>query len=213
MKTGACDRGRTIEAAAQIDVVGLPALAVLVAHGRALEADLADPVMRARVRAPVEVHTQPVGVLAEALLEQPHEPVHPRLRLGDREVAVRLAGAGDRIAAQRAGVERQADLREPRVDLVETVGCDVREDEVLLAREAHVSAEALGEVRERDHLVAAREAEVHRHADVVSPVGLRVDAEVVARGRQVRQLEALERAAEARLDTLRASRPGRCRRS
>ena len=70
------------------------------------------------------------------------------------------------------------------VDVVEPVGRDVREHEVLLARQAHVAAEALGEVGERDHLVAADEAEVHRHADVVPAVGLLVHAEVVAGRRQ-----------------------------
>ena len=41
------------------------------------------------------------------LLDQPAEA---RLRLADGEVAVRLAGAGDRAAADRVDVEREADL-------------------------------------------------------------------------------------------------------
>src|SRR3954454_6410802 len=100
----AADRGRAVEAAAHVHVVRLAPATFFVADGRALEADLADPVMGARVRAAVEVHAQAVGCLPEAVFEQLHELVHASLRLGDGEVAVRLAGAGDGVAAQRAGV-------------------------------------------------------------------------------------------------------------
>ena len=61
------------------------------------------------------------------------------------------------------------DLGELRRHLVEPVGRDVREHEVLLTRQAHVAAEALGEIGERDHLVARDESQVHRDADVGRP--------------------------------------------
>ena len=60
LEHGPRDRGGPVEAAAQEDVVGLVALAFGVAHRRALEAEVADPVMRARVRAAVEVQPQAV---------------------------------------------------------------------------------------------------------------------------------------------------------
>ena len=41
---------------------------------------------------------------------------------------------------------------------------------------------------------------MHRHADVVPAVGLLVHTEVVARGRQLRQREVLERATQTALD-------------
>ena len=89
------------EAAAQADVVGLASHALLVAHRRALEADVADPVVAAGVRAAVEVQREPGDLVAEAGFELVDDLVEPRLRLGDGEVAVRLAGAGDRIRAER----------------------------------------------------------------------------------------------------------------
>src|SRR6476659_8466310 len=67
------DRGGPVEAAAQIDVVGLPSPSLLVAHGRALEADVTDAVLCARVRTAVQVQAQPVEEAGrEPLLEQPH---------------------------------------------------------------------------------------------------------------------------------------------
>ena len=111
-KTGRAIAARGAEAAAQEDVVGLPALPLVVAHGRALEAEVADPVLGAGVRAAVEVELQARDVVAEALLEVPDQRVGARLRLGHGVVAVRLAGAGDRRAADGVDVEREADLRE-----------------------------------------------------------------------------------------------------
>ena len=58
-KTGRPIAASGPSAAAQEDVVGLAALALLVAHGRALEAEVADPVLAAGVRAAVEVEPQP----------------------------------------------------------------------------------------------------------------------------------------------------------
>ena len=65
----AADRRLGAEPAAQEDVVGLAALPVLVAQRRALEAEVADPVVGAGVRAAVEVEAQPGDVVAEALLQ------------------------------------------------------------------------------------------------------------------------------------------------
>ena len=62
------------EAAAHEDVVGLAALAVVVARRRPLEADVGDPVLRARVRAPVELEAELVRRIAEALLQVLDEP-------------------------------------------------------------------------------------------------------------------------------------------
>ena len=119
---------------------------------------------------------------AEALLESFDQPAEPRLRLGDREVAVRLARAGDRVAAHGIDVEREADLRERGGRLGHALVRDAGDDEVLLARQADVAAVALGQIRQRDHLVAGDEAEVHRHADVREAfLLLRVHAEVVRR--------------------------------
>src|SRR5919197_2468211 len=127
------DRGRSVEAAEQVDVVRLPTPALFVAHGRALKTDVADPMLRARVRAPVEMQPQPFDRRAEARLEQLHEAVHARLGLGDREVAVRLARAGDRVAAQRAGVERQTDRGEAGRDRLDVLR--VGQDKILLPRD------------------------------------------------------------------------------
>ena len=68
----------------------------------------------AGVRAAVEVEPQRRDVVAEPRLERVDERGEPRLRLGDGVVAVRLAGAGDRAAADRVRVEREAELGEPR---------------------------------------------------------------------------------------------------
>src|SRR5262245_58042306 len=101
------DRRLRAEPAAQEDVVGLAPPTLRVARGRPLEAEVADPVLGAGVRAAVEVHAE-TGErgAAEAALEVDDQLVEPRLRLRDREVAVRLAGAGDRAAARAVELER-----------------------------------------------------------------------------------------------------------
>ena len=105
------------EAAAHEDVVGLDALAVGVARRRALEAEIGDPVLRAGVRAAVELQAERADRVAEALLEVLDQPAEALLRLGHREVAVRLAGAADRAAAHVVDVEREADRPELGDDL------------------------------------------------------------------------------------------------
>src|SRR5581483_9290150 len=125
------DRRVRPEAAADEDVVRLPPGAVVVARRRALEAEVADPVLRAGVRAAVQVQTQRRRRLTEALLDHLEQPAQPRLRLRDREVAVRLARGGDRAPVQRVEVEREAELLEPRPRLVKPRLRDIGDDEVL----------------------------------------------------------------------------------
>ena len=79
---------------------------------------------------------------------------------------------------------------------------DVREQEVLLARDPHLAAERLGEVGDAEQLLPRDESDVHRHADRGEPgLPLRLDAEVVG-GLPVERLEAVvgERVAEPPLD-------------
>ena len=86
----------------------------------ALEAEVADPVLGAGVRAAVEVEAQARDVARRTSPRGGGRARAARLRLGDREVAVRLAGAGDRRAPQTSvALEREADLREPGERLVE----------------------------------------------------------------------------------------------
>ena len=90
--------------------------------------------------------------VAERRLEMVDEVAQPLLRLADGEVAVRLAGAGDRVRPDLVRLERQAEL----VELLERrrdVG-DAGDDQVLLARQADVAAERLDEIGDGDQLVA-----------------------------------------------------------
>ena len=64
------DRGARTESASEIDVVGLLSLALLVARRRSLEAEVADPVLGARMRAAVEVQPERRDVVAEPVLER-----------------------------------------------------------------------------------------------------------------------------------------------
>src|SRR4051812_17478543 len=75
----AADRGAGAEPAADEDVVGLPPNAAVVARRRALEAEVADPVLGARVRAPVEIQPQLGDLRSEALLEPLDQRAEPRL--------------------------------------------------------------------------------------------------------------------------------------
>ena len=102
------------------------------------------------------------------------------------------------VAAHRVDVEREADLAELGHGLVDLALRDAGDDEVLLARQPDVAAEALGQVGDRDHLVAGDEAEVDGNADVREALLLlRVDADVVRRlDRDRRQREVLELPAE-----------------
>ena len=170
------------EAAAQEDVVGLPPLPVLVAHGRALEAEVADPVMGAGVRAAVEVELQPGdlarrtappgGVTSTSI--RVFVSVTEKLQCGSPVQAIavarrRLTSSGKPISASAA-----------RVASTSASGTFVT-DEVLLPRQADVAAEALRQVGDRDHLVAGDEPEMDGNADVrEARLLLGVHADVVA---------------------------------
>ena len=67
---------------------------------------------RAHAWAAVEVEPQVGDVVPEPRFEPVDEPAEARLRLRHREVAVRLACAGDRVAPDRVRIEREADLAE-----------------------------------------------------------------------------------------------------
>ena len=128
---GARDRRVSAEAAANEDVVRLPASSLVVADGRSLEAEVGNPVLRARMGASVEVQSEVGQLRAERCLEVLDQTAEPRLGFGDREVAVRLTSACDRAAADRVDVEREADRRQLGDDVVGLRSRDVRDDEVL----------------------------------------------------------------------------------
>ena len=75
------DRGARALAPAQEEVVGLLFLALhrALAQRRALEADIADPVLGAGVRAAVEVDAEVLDLLAEGGLQMVHDLDQPRL--------------------------------------------------------------------------------------------------------------------------------------
>ena len=68
--------------------------------------------------------------------------------------------------------ERQPELLEaPRRTPSTRSSGDVGDDEVLLARDAHVAAGTLGQVGDGDHLIAGDQAEMDGHADVAQGPG------------------------------------------
>ena len=127
--------------AAQEQVVALQALALrsALAQRRALEADVADPVVGAGVRAAVEVQAQAGRRLAERRLQMLDDALQPSLGLGHRVVAERVAGAGDAGAAQRPGVDGEAERGHAPQRLVQALAGDVAQDEVLPPRQADLS--------------------------------------------------------------------------
>src|SRR5207244_9022733 len=106
------DRGVGAESTADEDVVGLTPPALVVSRRRALEPQVGDPVLRTRVRAAVELEAELGNLRSEALLEPFDQSAEPCLRLGDREVAVRLSRARDPGRADVVDVEREADRGE-----------------------------------------------------------------------------------------------------
>ena len=106
------------------------------------------------VWAAVEVQLQARERIAEPGLQVLDENVEPRLRLRDREVAVRLAGAGDRLGAERVARQRQAELLEPLGDAHDVARRHRSEKEVLLPCHPHVLAELRRKLGDRDHLFA-----------------------------------------------------------
>ena len=132
------------------------ALAVGVARRRALEAEVGDPVLRARVRAAVEVQPElgdlrrrsaPRGARSAGRGASSSRSTE-KLQCGSPVQAIESAA---HVVDRRAGSRCASSSATTLVDaLVRHVG----DDEVLLARDADVAADALGEVGDRDHLVA-----------------------------------------------------------
>jgi hypothetical protein len=127
-------------------------------------------VLRTGVRAAVEMQPQRRHVVAEPHLERVDECPEPRLCLGDREVAVRLAGAGDRATPDRVRVELEPELGEPRNGVLDLRVRDVRKHEVLLTRHPCLAAEAVEQLSDREQLRAGDEAKVNGNADRRQPV-------------------------------------------
>src|SRR4051812_4061528 len=78
------DGGAPAQAAAQKHVVprDAPPRRPTLAQGRALEADVADPVVGAGVGAAVEIQPQPGDRVAEGRLQMLDDPLQPPLGLG-----------------------------------------------------------------------------------------------------------------------------------
>ena len=74
---GPPDGGVRPERAAEEHVVGLVAPTLRVADGRPLEAEVADPVLAAGVRAAVEVQAQAGGVVPEPRLQMLDQAAQP----------------------------------------------------------------------------------------------------------------------------------------
>ncbi len=178
------------------------ALALRIPHGRALEAEIADPVLATGMGAAVEVQAERGDLVAEPSLEMLDQAAQPPLGLGNGEVAVRLAGTADRIAPQAVRVDRKADLRQHPRGRRHVL--DARDDEVLLPRQANVAAVARREIGDGDHLLARDQAQVHRCPDRArAGLVLRLRSHVIGR-LVVERLEGVvgERVAEAPLDLL-----------
>src|ERR1039457_3324604 len=86
------------------------------AAGRALQPDIAGPVLRARMRAPVEIQLETPALLAE-LIPQPLDDCR-ELGLGrsDGVVAMRIADASDRRRIEAVRIQRETDRANLRDD-------------------------------------------------------------------------------------------------
>ena len=185
------------EPAAHEDVVGLPALPGLVARGRALEADVADPVLGAGVRAAVEL--QPRARRPSS----PKRSSRPSIRRPSRVFvsATEKLQCGSPVQAIASPRRRLTSSGKPisssaRVASSTALVRDAGDDEVLLAREADVAAERPRRDRRRAiSCPRVHQPEMHRDADVgEARLLLRVDAHVVDRLGERRRLVVLERA-------------------
>ena len=159
------DRRVGAEAAAQQQVVGLAAHAFLVPHRRALEAEIADPVVRAGVRAAVEVQLQPGERVAEACLEVLDEGVEPRLGLGRRR-SCSAARRCTRSLRSEAGCLRAAARAPPaarRPGRRRRPGSDVKTK--FCCRVTRTSSAELRASSRRDHLLAGEQADFDRDSD------------------------------------------------
>ena len=110
------------------------------------------------------IFSGPIALRPRAVAELLGDPLGDRNRARGRERAIVEARAGDDVA-DRAGVRRrEADRGEPVVDRRQIVERDMRQDQVLLVRDADLVVRiVLGEVGDRVHLVGAGVA--RRRAD------------------------------------------------
>ena len=103
------DRGVRAEPAAHEDVVRLPPLAGLVAGGRALEAEVADPVLGAGVRAAVEVQPQ----AGDASPKRSSRPLRAARRGASSSRSPRSCSAARRCTRSSAARRRLASSGKP----------------------------------------------------------------------------------------------------
>src|SRR3954452_14311848 len=103
----AAERGLDAEVAAEVHLEALDHLAGVVAHHRALEADVRGLEAGAAVGAPVDVDRDRLVELRQPLLELGVEVLRMLLGLDDRQLAELQPGAGHRAAAERAGPHLQ----------------------------------------------------------------------------------------------------------
>ena len=169
----------------------------------------------AGVRAAVEVQAQ-VGDLRRRSARRGGRSARPRRVFVSATEKLQCGSPVQAIELPRTGLMSSGKpiASSSACDLVDFVVRDAGDDEVLLARQADVAAEAVGEVGDRDHLVAGDQPEVDRDADVGEPVLLLgVDAEVVRRLDVDRAAASSPRACgRAAPRPARGSPRGRCRR-
>src|ERR1017187_7509066 len=103
--------------AAKYNVESLERLARGSAAGRALQPDIAGPVLRARMRPPVEIALETADLPAELI----HQPLDDCRELGlgrsDGVVAMRIGDASDRRRVEAVRIQRESD----RADLPDHV--------------------------------------------------------------------------------------------
>src|ERR1017187_7465798 len=123
------DRGVAAEAAAQDNVERFEWLAVGPARGRPLQPDVTGPMLRARMRASIEIQLEPRDLVAE-VIDQPLDD-SGELGLGrrDRIVAMWIADASDRRRVESIRIERETNLADFRDDAIETILRNSSEDE------------------------------------------------------------------------------------
>src|SRR5439155_8273898 len=205
-KQRAADFGVFAESAPQIDLVGLELVVAgfVATRGRALQADVAHPVVRARVQAAVDTELDSLDVATDALLQAKDDLLQLGLGLGDREVAQRLTSAAHAGAANGVHVQRKTDVGDATDHLIDAALRHVGDDEVLLPRQADVAVELGGQAGDLDRLLARHLSEANGEADVVqASLLLAMRAEVVGVTNWLRHLlQVLQLAAELLLDGL-----------
>src|SRR5208282_1276636 len=122
------------ETAAQDNVERLDRLARRSATGGALQADIAGPMLRARMRASVEIQLEAADLIAELI----HQPLDNRRELGlgwsHGVIAMRIADASDRRRVEPVRFEREANRADLRNHVVELRRWNAGDDEILPPR-------------------------------------------------------------------------------